>query len=111
MDRGQPRAEVVLRCGGEVVARWVLACPGRPDLGVVDEVARLQLAARRLGCSIRLRRASPELARLVELVGLADVLTTGIGTETGRGLEVGGKPEGGEQRGVEEVVMPDDPVA
>jgi ABC-type transporter Mla MlaB component len=43
----------------------------------VDALARLQLAARTLGCEIRLRHASPDLAALVELMGLADVLLEG----------------------------------
>jgi hypothetical protein len=40
----------------------------------VDALARLQLAARRRGCVIRLRHASPELLELVDFMGLADVL-------------------------------------
>jgi ABC-type transporter Mla MlaB component len=40
----------------------------------VDALARLQLAARRAGCQVRLRRASAELRSLVALMGLADVL-------------------------------------
>ena len=45
-----------------------------PDVVTVDALARLQLAARRHGCRVRLRRASPELLELVEFMGLADVL-------------------------------------
>ncbi len=104
VDRGQPRAEVVLLRGDEEVASWALLCTGRPDLGLVDEVARLQLAARRLGCSIWLRHACPDLLQLLDLVGLRD--------EVGRPpLQVVGEAEGGEEAGVEEVVVPDDPVA
>ena len=40
----------------------------------VDALARLQLAAHRNGCQVRLRNASPELLRLVDFMGLADVL-------------------------------------
>lgn len=40
----------------------------------VDALARLQLAARRHGCRIRLRNASPELLELLALMGLSDVL-------------------------------------
>ena len=45
-----------------------------PDAVTVDALARLQLAARRRRCRIRLRGASPELLQLVELMGLRDVL-------------------------------------
>ena len=41
---------------------------------VVDALARLQLAARRHGCRIRLCNASPELLELVEFMALTDVL-------------------------------------
>jgi anti-anti-sigma regulatory factor len=45
-----------------------------PDLAMVDVLARLQLAARRRGLQLRLRRAPPELRELIQLVGLTDVL-------------------------------------
>jgi hypothetical protein len=45
-----------------------------PDAVTVDALARLQLAARRLSCRLRLRNASPELLELVAFMGLADVL-------------------------------------
>ena len=102
-------ATVVLVCGRTEVARWPLTGAGRPDLSVVDRLARLQRAARRLGCSIRLRDACPELVGLVDLVGLGEALPAEVAG--GGTLEVGGEPEGGEQPGVEEVVVPDDPVA
>ncbi len=70
-----------------------------PDLCTVDDLARLQLAARRAGCSIELRNASPALRDLIALVGLADVLP----------FEASREPEVGEQLGVEEVVEPRDP--
>jgi ABC-type transporter Mla MlaB component len=44
------------------------------DAVAVDALARLALAARRSGCEVRLRGASPELIGLVELIGLGDVL-------------------------------------
>jgi ABC-type transporter Mla MlaB component len=46
-----------------------------PDAVTVDALARLQLAARRHGCTVRLRRASDELCELVAFMGLSDVLT------------------------------------
>ena len=47
---------------------------GMPDVGVVDLLARLQLAAGRCGGRISLRRASPQLLELVALCGLCDAL-------------------------------------
>ena len=40
----------------------------------VDALARLQLAARRHGCRIRLRHASSELLELLAFAGLREVL-------------------------------------
>jgi ABC-type transporter Mla MlaB component len=45
-----------------------------PDAVTVDALARLQLAARRHGCQVRLRGASEELCELVAFMGLRDVL-------------------------------------
>ena len=44
------------------------------DAVTVDALARLQLAARRQGCQVRLRNASSELLELVSFMGLRDVL-------------------------------------
>ena len=94
---------VLLVRGDAEIASWPLTGCGRPDLSVVDHLVRLQLVARRLGCAIRLRDACRELTELLDLAGLGEVLT---------GLrQVGGEAEGGEQGGVEEVVVPYDPVA
>jgi len=68
------RPTVVLRRGDVDVASWPLPFCGRPDMAVVDQLARLQLEARRLGCSIRLRNACAELVELLELSGLDDVV-------------------------------------
>ena len=95
---------MVLLRGDEEVARWALTCTRRPDLDLVEEVARLQLAAMRAGCRIWLRHACPDLVGLLELVGLRDVVGR-------RPLQVVGEAEDLEEVGVEEVVMPDDPVA
>ena len=45
-----------------------------PDAVTVDALARLQLAAQRHGCKVRLRHASSDLLELVALMGLRDVL-------------------------------------
>ena len=45
-----------------------------PDAVTVDALCRLQRGARRHGCVVRLRAASPELLELVAFMGLCDVL-------------------------------------
>ena len=55
----------------------VVACDVRgvePTAATVDALARLQLAARRQGCQVRLRHASDALRELVAFMGLEDVL-------------------------------------
>jgi ABC-type transporter Mla MlaB component len=44
-----------------------------PDAVTVDALCRLQVAAKRCRCEVRLRHASPELLELVAFMGLADV--------------------------------------
>ena len=71
-----------------------------PDIHAIDALARLQLAARRLGMEVRLRHASSELQELVGFAGLRDVLR----------VEAGRQSEQGEERlGVEEERELDDP--
>ena len=96
---------MVLVSGDTTMVCGVLPPDGGYDLSVVDELARLQLAARRLGCSIVLRGVGVELAELLNFAGLADVLPA---VEDGR--EIGGKAECGKQRGVEEGMESGDPV-
>ncbi len=55
---------VVVRCDVESV---------EPDAVTVDALARLQLAALRRGCRVRLCHTSPALCELVELMGLTHV--------------------------------------
>jgi hypothetical protein len=52
------------------LASHQLAGAGLPDLGAVDDVARLALLARRLGGRIVLCDVSPALGSLLELAGL-----------------------------------------
>ena len=90
-------ARVVLVRGGAVVASWPVADHERVDLDLVDRLARAHVEARRHGYAIELHDVGDDLSRLLELVGLH--------------LQMGGQAERGEQIGVEEVVVPDDPVA
>jgi ABC-type transporter Mla MlaB component len=71
------RARTLLDLLGEAradVARCDVGHVG-VDAVTVDALARLQLAARRYGCQVRLRNASAELLELVDLMGLSDVLS------------------------------------
>ena len=77
-----------------------------PDCGTVDDLARLQLAARRLGQTVVLFGARPRLIELVEMAGLADVLPAASRS----GVEVGRKAEEGKEAlGVEKEGDPGDP--
>ena len=102
MVRPETPATIVVERGDAEVASWALLPSDRTGLELIDELARLQLEAQRLGCSIRLRDAWTALAELLELVGLAELLI-------GSGLEAGGEAEGGKQLGVQEVVQSRDP--
>ncbi len=72
--RPEGDAIVVLAVGGTELARWPLAGSARPDLDVIDHLARLALVARRFGGEIGLHNAGPELLGLIDFVGLDDVL-------------------------------------
>jgi hypothetical protein len=50
----------------------------RPDIALVDELAHLQLWARRNGWTIEIRSDSSELVELVELAGLSDVISVEV---------------------------------
>jgi len=72
------------------------------DAAAVDALARIQLAARRMGRQVVLRHAADDLRDLLAFVGLSGVLR----------IEVGGQPEQREQRvSVEEERELDDPPA
>jgi hypothetical protein len=90
------RAVVEVVDGGVEVATVVIS-GAVPDLFVVDVTARLQLAARQLGWTARLRAPSEDLRESCDLAGLGDQLC--------------GQPERREDADVEEVVQPDDPPA
>jgi ABC-type transporter Mla MlaB component len=59
------RADFVVCDVGELVT---------PDAVTVDVLARLQLAARRLGREVRLRHACGELRELLAVIGLTEVM-------------------------------------
>jgi hypothetical protein len=70
----------------------------RPDLALVESLARLQLSARRRGGRLSLRNVSDDLRGLLELVGLDAVLA----------VEARRQPELRKQLGIDEVVQPGD---
>ena len=69
------RVCALLRGSGAVIALCDVAGV-EPDAVTVDALARLQLAARRLGCRCGCGNASAELRELVALMGLRDVSRT-----------------------------------
>lgn len=89
--------------GGVEVASWALPNLDRVGLREIDELARLLLAAKRLGLTICLKEPCPGLLALLDLVGLKSL--------SGLGIEAIGKPERLEDLGPDEVVVPHDPVA
>jgi hypothetical protein len=107
VDRRDREATVVLSCAGDDVAIWSITHWDRRDLAIVDALARLQLFAHRIGCTIEVRDPCPELTGLLDLAGLAEVL----GMPRVLPVETVRETEGGEEAGVEEVVMPDDPIS
>ena len=61
---------IVMLVDGDVERPVGLIVGARPDLGDVDAVARLELAAQRLGYRLQLRGAAGEFRELLEFVGL-----------------------------------------
>jgi hypothetical protein len=74
MTAGDGEAIVVVTDGEAELATWPLDLRGAPNLAIVNELARLQLAAGRVGWTVRLRHAPPALWALLELTGLRDVI-------------------------------------
>jgi hypothetical protein len=78
------------------------------DLATVDDLARLQLIARRLGITVELHDAPDELRELLDLAGLREVVRCSepLPVEVRRQAEQREKP-----RRVEEEADPGDPIA
>ena len=64
----------VLQATGVDLVTCDVAGLAHPSTADVEAVARLQLTARRMGRSIRLRHASGRLCELLDLFGLQDVV-------------------------------------
>jgi anti-anti-sigma regulatory factor len=96
----------VLLAGDDVdVVTCEVGALADPGAVAVDALARMQLTARRLGRSIRLRHARGELRDLLALAGLCDVLPLCAGLR----LEPRGQIEEREQARLDEEVDPADP--
>ena len=65
---------IVMLVDGDVERPVGLIVGARPDLGDVDAVARLALAAQRLGGNVELRGAAEEFRQLLELLGLGRLI-------------------------------------
>ena len=98
------RVRRLLAAGGADLVTCDVAELAHPDATALDALARLQLTARRVGGSIRLRNAPVALRDVLALTGLRDVLAPG-----GLHLEASGQVEQREQVGVDEEVDPADP--
>jgi hypothetical protein len=75
------------------------ACIGDPDIGTVERIARLQVAARRRGLELRLSGAGARLVDLIAFCGLAGNLCVEVHREVeqreqpGRVQEEGDLPD------------------
>jgi hypothetical protein len=74
-EGGTTRAVLLVLDDGVEVVLWRMDGMSDPDLWVVDALARLQLAARQVGGSIRLRNPGERLCALLDFVGLSDVFS------------------------------------
>jgi ABC-type transporter Mla MlaB component len=101
------RVRVLLMAGVVEVITCEVGGLTQPDPGAVDALARLQLTARRLGRSIRLRHPRAELRDLLGLTGLCAELPCGVGLR----LEPQGEAEEREQVRIDEEVDSGDPAA
>jgi hypothetical protein len=70
----RPAAVIVLVVGGRERALGHVDGRIRCDVDLIDDLLRLQLAARRRGGQIRLMQVRGDLHQLLELVGVAELL-------------------------------------
>lgn len=74
VERSRNRAVVVLRRHGTELIRWGVPADERPDLDLIDELARVAVAAKRVEATLALHVFCPRLASVIDLVGLRDAL-------------------------------------
>lgn len=75
MDERADTTFVVVMDGDRDLARWRVEGLEPADLSVIDRLARLQLAARRVGLTIQVRHPCGMLGDLLDLVGLDRTLS------------------------------------
>jgi hypothetical protein len=92
-EGGTTRVVVLVLDGGVEVVLWRMDGMADPDLWVVDALARLQLAARQVGGSIRLRNPCERLRALLDFVGLSEVFPDVVIDGTGAPDPAGPEPE------------------
>lgn len=73
------RVRVVLECNDADLVVCDVRALNYPDVGAVDVLARVALAARRCRLRFEVRHACVELQRLLGLMGLSDVVPTESG--------------------------------
>jgi hypothetical protein len=95
-EGGTTRAVVLVLDGDVEVVLWRMDGMPDPELWVVDALARLQLAARQMGGSIRLRNPCERLRALLDLAGLSEVFPDVVIDGAGPGEADPGPP--GSQR-------------
>jgi hypothetical protein len=104
----RPRRPLLVFRREDAVVAWLPGpVPDEVDLDIVDRLARIALDARRAGARLEIVGLDGAALELVELAGLGAVLLPAPDPS----VEVLGQTDVGEQRGVEEVVEADDPVA
>ena len=106
LDEACQRVDTLIRRGctcGQNILVCDVAALGMADLGLVDQLARLQLSARRAGGAVSFRRASRPMRALMTLIGLDEFLAN---PAAGGRASVEGErqAEQREQAGVEEDV-------
>ena len=68
------RARRLVEASGADLLTCDVGAVAEPDLATVNALARLQLVARRAGCSLRLRDARADLQGLLVLTGLSETV-------------------------------------
>jgi ABC-type transporter Mla MlaB component len=100
------RVDALIRPGHGCGERIGLVCDvtaiDAVDLAVVDQLARLRLAARRAGGTVTFQHAAPALKALLALIGLDDLLLADSGEATS--VECQRQAEQLEKTGVEKDV-------